>query len=260
MTTREAEKRAQRELAVARISPLACLSESEMRGAMLCEQLTTLPLDEAAWLLEWIIRRTLHKDHAARLVYESMVDPDPFRQHLGESFFEACKQAAREVSCVAALQWLLSAELHGGTQDDPEKYVHHELRSLELGSRRALARRADREILDRLMIDPDPCVIENLLNHPQVTETIVLGICTRRPTLSPPLESVMRSRRWMQRYRIKLALVQNPHFAPKFAVNLLAFLRAKDLRVIASNGTLPQTLRAASQRLSEIFHEEHETL
>ncbi len=255
---REPQKRAQREMLRSRIAPLATLSEKPMRRALLCEQLASLPHDEAALLVETIIRRTLHKDRAARLVYEAMIDPDPFVQHLSESFFETCKQVAREENHVAALQWLLSAELRGGTQEDPEKYVHHELRSLELGSRRALARRADRAILDRLMIDPDPYVIENLLHHPQMTEALVLGICTRRPTLSPPLETVMRSRRWLQHYRVKLALVQNPHFAPKFAVNLLALLRASDLRVIARSGTVLQTVRAASQRLHEIFHDECE--
>lgn len=256
--TRAGEKRAQQEFVRARIAPLATLAEKEMRGAMLREQLTTLPLDDAALFVDTIILRTLHKDRAARLVYEAMIDPDPFLQHLGVSFFEECKQAARVGNCVAALQWLLSAELRGGTHDDPEKYVHRDLRSLELGSRRALARRADRHLLDRLMVDPDPYVIENLLNHPHVTETIVLGICTRRPTLSPPLETVLRSRRWLQRYRVKLALVQNPHFAPKFAVNLLALLQAKDLRVVAGSGTVPQTVRAAAQRLVGIFHERHQ--
>lgn len=259
MTLHESEKPLQRAQALARIAPLATLSESAMRGAMLREQLTTLPLDEAAVFLDWIIRRTLHKDRAARLVYEAMIDPDPFREHLGVSFFEECKQAAREGNCVAALQWLLSTELRGGTHGDPAKYVHRDLRSLELGSRRALARRADRAILDRLMIDPDPYVIENLLHHPHVTESIVLGICTRRPTLSTPLETVMRSRRWLQRYRVKLALVQNPHLTPKFAVNLLALLHGKDLRVIANDGSLSQTLRAASQRLLAIARETHET-
>lgn len=253
MSVSEAEKSAQLEWAHSRIVPLASLSETAMRGAMLSEQFSTLSCVESALLMEAIIGQTLHKDRAARVVYEAMLDPDPFVERLGAEFFEECKQAAREGGHVAALQWLLSAELRGGTHGDPEKYVHHELRSLELGSRRALARRAERHILDRLMIDPDPYVIENLLNHPHVTEAIVLGICTRRPTLSPPLETVMRSRRWLQRYRVKLALVQNPHFAPKFAVNLLVLLRRNDLSVVAKSGTLSQTLRSAALRLMDLF-------
>lgn len=257
MSVGKEKKRAQQEWARARIAPLAPLSEAAMRGAMLSEQFATLSRDESALLVEAIVTQTLHKDRAARVVYEAMLDPDPFVERHGTEFFDECKQAAREGGHVAALQWLLSAELRGGTHDDPEKYVHHELRSLELGSRRALARRADRHILDRLMIDPDPYVIENLLNHPHVTEAIVLGICTRRPTLSPPLETVMRSRRWLQRYRVKLALVQNPHFAPKFAVNLLALLRVSDLRVIAKSGTISQTVRSASLRLTDLSSNEH---
>ena len=46
--------------------------------------------------------------------------------------------------------------------------------------------------------------IANLLANPKVTEALVLKICARRPTVSPPLEAVLRSPRWRDRYAVRL--------------------------------------------------------
>jgi len=102
------------------------------------------------------------------------------------------------------------------------------------------------------LVDPDPGVITNLLNNSRVTEQHVLAICSRRPTVTAPLTAVIKASSWFQRYRIKLALVKNPHLALKFGLNILAFLNRQDLQSICEDMTLSTPLRGAAERLNEL--------
>jgi hypothetical protein len=103
-----------------------------------------------------------------------------------------------------------------------------------------------------LAVDPDPGVIRNLLNNPRVTEQTVLKICSRRPTVTAPLEAVLGSPRWIRRHKVRVALVKNPHLAESRAINLLVYLTKSELRQVRDDDTLESTLRLSAQRLLDI--------
>ena len=58
-------------------------------------------------------------------------------------------------------------------------------RPLTLGERKSLARRPDRDLIARVMRDPNPDVIRILLNNPGLTESDVVRVCARRPVPCP---------------------------------------------------------------------------
>jgi hypothetical protein len=121
-------------------------------------------------------------------------------------------------------------------------------RSLTLGERKALARGRRRDLLERLMRDPDAAVIRILLGNPRLCEADVVGIAARRPQLAEVQREIAGARRWIERYAVKLALVLNPYTPTDLAIRLLGFLAAADLRQVASEGVLSAIVRAAARR------------
>jgi hypothetical protein len=122
-------------------------------------------------------------------------------------------------------------------------------RPLTLGERKQLARGGRRDLIDRLLRDPDPQVIRLLLANPRLIEGDVVVIASRRPTLPEIQREVFAARRWIARYRIKRTLVLNPHTPTDLAVRLLGFLRDGDLRMVAEDAELTPPVREAAFRI-----------
>lgn len=122
-------------------------------------------------------------------------------------------------------------------------------RVLALGERKALARRADREIIERVLRDPHPDVIRILLHNPNVTETQVVLLCARRPVVADVLREVFRSPRWVIRDRVRVALLLNPWTPLDMALQVAPLVRTPDLRRALAASDLAPELRAACERL-----------
>lgn len=121
----------------------------------------------------------------------------------------------------------------------------HDGRPLTLGERKSLARNPTRLQIDRLLADPSQDVVRNLLLSPKLTELDVVRLVSRRPGVPEVLAEVARSRRWVMRYRVRLALVRNPALDPALSVKLAVHLLEQDRRDIARDHTLHPRLREA---------------
>lgn len=103
-----------------------------------------------------------------------------------------------------------------------------------LGMRTWKARTADRgQELERLLRDPDPRVVRNLLLNPRVTEKDVLALVTRRPVPAQVLREVASHDRWVRRRDVRRALVLNPFTPTEVALRLLPSLARQDLHAVA---------------------------
>jgi len=238
---------------------LAGVAETEMRTKVLGERLSAMGVVQAIWTIEAIIRGALLKEAAFVATYDCLLDPAGLTEILGDARMNEMLEAGVDEGCVAALQWLRGPTLVVEKTDalpekkQTERLVDRELRELTLGSRRALARRARGDLLARVLTDPDPGVITNLLTNPRTTEQVVLAIASRRPTVSEPLIAVLRSPRWICRYQVKLALVQNPHLDVERGLNLLVYLNRGHLEEVRDDDNLSGTLRLGAQRLLSIL-------
>lgn len=121
-------------------------------------------------------------------------------------------------------------------------------RPLTLGERKSLARRGDRNLIARVVRDPDPSVIRILLGNPAVTENDVVRLCAARPLPSRVQREVFRSPRWVTRYRIRLTLVLNPYTPLDVALQLALHLTLPDQRRVADSQDLSGVLREACRR------------
>lgn len=117
-------------------------------------------------------------------------------------------------------------------------------RPLTLGERKSLARRPDRAMTERLLRDPHPDVIRQLLLNPKVIEDDVLSLAARRPCRPDVLVQIARSPRWAHRPRIRVALVLNPDTPLDVAAPLVGLLVRQELRLVATSTTVAPALRA----------------
>jgi hypothetical protein len=117
-------------------------------------------------------------------------------------------------------------------------------RTLTLGERKALARKPDRSMMDRLFADPHPDVIRRLLKNPRVTEDDVVRLCARRPGNAEVLAEVARSPKWVHRGRIRLTLLLNPATPLELAARISGLLVRQELRLVAESTHVADPIRA----------------
>jgi hypothetical protein len=117
-------------------------------------------------------------------------------------------------------------------------------RPLTLGERKSLARRPDRETMQRLLADPHPAVIHRLLRNPRVLEDDVVRLAARRPGHGAVLAEIARSTRWVHRPRVRLAIVMNPAAPPEIAARIVGLLLRPELTLVARSPAVPAPVRA----------------
>ena len=233
----------------AQLNRWAALPELTMRRQALLQALLRVPAVDGAELLEALMRQVRSDQPTGVAVYLAILEFGPLQQALGPARLLALALAARATAPLAEL-WLRAVrDVPVVTPQDAALLVHAGLREVSLGERRALARRASGDLLNRLTWDPDATVIAHLMDNPHVTESHVLAVCARRPTLPAPLLQLLQHPRWSSRYRVRLALVQNPYLPWGRAVPLMLLLRDVDLRPLAQDASLSPAARQAAAQL-----------
>lgn len=227
----------------------AALPEPRMRAALFCERLRGLTADEAALAVEGLVVGALAREPHARAVYAALVPPDVAREVVSRELLLDIRGAALEQDRPLAALWLRAALDGEGSGEVRGGGVHRDFADMTLGARRAFARRARGEALRKLLGDPDPGVVFNLLSNPRITEAAVLTLCSRRPTVSPALETVLRHPRFGVRYRLRVALARNPGLAEALGATLMVLLADADLIAIRDDGTLPPSRRETASLL-----------
>lgn len=123
-------------------------------------------------------------------------------------------------------------------------------RALTLGERKSLARRPSRALFDRLLTDPHPSVIHNLLNNGVTTEDDIVRLAAKRPLRAEIMAEIARHPKWNVRRRIRLALVLNPGCPPEIGLPLVGLLMRSELKtVVGLTDVNPEIREAAAERL-----------
>lgn len=124
-------------------------------------------------------------------------------------------------------------------------------RELTLGERRSLARRPSRRAFDKLLSDPHPLVIRQLLENPRLTEDDVIRLVTRRPARLEVLREVAKCTRWLARRRIRLSIALNPGSPPEIAIPMLSVCTRTDLLDVIKSTETSVVIRATAVELLE---------
>lgn len=124
-------------------------------------------------------------------------------------------------------------------------------RELTLGERRSLARRPNRRAFDKLVHDPHPLVIRQLLGNPKLTEDDVVRLAARRPARLEVLHELADAPRWLSRARVRRTIVMNPGSPPEIAIPLLSVCNRRELLDVLKSTDTSVVLRAIALELLE---------
>ncbi len=169
-------------------------------------------------------------------------------------FVERLRQHADErrlLSLARLLRRSGDGPLSGRSRTEPPVPDYGTGRELTVGERRSLARSNNRRVLEKLLRDPHPLVLRQLLGNPRLTEDDIVRLAARRPLHSAIVETLAESPRWLRRPRVRLTLLLNPGTPEPVSMPLLAVCTRCELLEVVHGVDAPLTLRGAAQELLE---------
>lgn len=230
---------------------LIALPSVQMRRAVLREVLEKTPAAESAPILEELIRGGRRagtpSDVTLLAVVALLDDADGLAYEVRSEIYRVARETGLQ-----ALSNLMLSELPAGAPPNKEPPLPAGARPLTLGERKALARGPRGDLLDRLLLDPDPTVIRNVLGNPHVTEREVVRVAAHRPQNPQVFHEILRSPRWSIAAEVRKAIVWNPHAPVEIAKHLLPLLDQRDLREVAVEASIRQQIRRVAQTILEV--------
>jgi hypothetical protein len=200
---------------------------------------------EAASLLEALVRRASIRDPDATAAYLPLLDLPTFTELASPGRLASVTVAAQEQGDEGCLLLLehpgpSPAPQHAGPPPDPAIEV------LTLGHRKTVARSRRSPMLERVLKDPDPRVVAEMLRNPGLRESEVLAVASRRPCPEEVFWLLTRAERWIRRSTVRRAMAANPHSPPRLAGALVVLLPEPDLVDIAQDEGLHSVVRSGA--------------
>jgi hypothetical protein len=222
------------------------------------EELLGLVRERAADLQPAAAQQALRNPHISAEAIEELA-----AQTRLLAFYEVKRDLARcratpellALRLIGGLYWAdlmalgLDIRLHPRVRRAADQHLLARLPGLSVGEKIALARRAAPAVLAHLRHDPTPRVIAALLDNPRLTEGTLAPLVHSEMTPAPVLEQIAGDRRWGVRYPLRLALARNPGTPLGAALRLLPLLHKPDLRGVAADQRLSETLRRRARLL-----------
>lgn len=224
------------------IRRIAAVEGRESRLALWSEALQALAPAEAAGSLDEVVRRAALRDSPTWAAFLPLLDLPALEERVGPDRLSSVLLAAREADREGAL---LLLEYPGpplarpqlGPPPDPV------LETLSLGHRRAAARGPRKPLLDRILKDPEPKVVAEVLRNPRLREAEVLAIASRRPCPEPVFRLLARAEGWIRRPAVRVAVVHNPFAPPQLAAGLTPLLSDPPLSEVSNEDGLHPAVR-----------------
>lgn len=232
------------------LSDLYALPEEKMRLDLLGRTLVTLGSETGARLLDNIYSRG-QEDTGAKRVKTLLIDPDGLKAAIGPEKHKEILLAAVRLGFKKISRLFTDLPPHKSGPSGYDKEEEIKMEYLTLGERRASSKTLSKNILDRLLSDPDPIVISNLLNNPRITEKDILKIASKRPNSSAILKLIALHKVWSKRYEVIKAIIKNPYTQPRVSIALLEFLLMQDMDEIAEDKGLHPQLRLSAKEMMD---------
>jgi hypothetical protein len=229
---------------------LLSLPDINLRVGWLRAHLSELRDAEAADLLSSLCEDGERADPEAR---EALLVVAMLLAATGDSpFVERLRQHAEERHLLSLARLLRrGGDSASRARSEPPIPDYGTGRELTVGERRSLARSNDRKVLSKLLRDPHPLVLRQLLGNPRLTEDDVVRLAARRPLHAATVEALAESPRWLRSQRIRLTLLLNPGTPEAVSMPLLAVCTRCELVEVVHGVDASLTLRGAARELLE---------
>ena len=231
------------------VSNLVTTKEKKIRSTILAERLSRLNAQAIVMVIDEICRKAEEKAPRYQEALFSLIDIPAITRIFGYPKMSEVYLSSEEMGYERVTRLLVNhppKKMRYGKYEFVEGQV---LDHITLGMKRSLAKGISKDTLDRLVYDPDPHVIKNLLNNQRITERDVLKITSKRPTTGEVLTEVFNNKKWSERYSIKRSLVKNPYTPTGLSLGLVHFMLTQDLKEISRDGTIHPVIRKAAEEI-----------
>jgi len=222
--------------------------DAALRRVHLATRLRTAPFYETLPELERILADGNHGSADARV---ALVD---LAEVLGSDLAlrDKLAQAAHDRGSMPLARWL-SAQTERTAPHAEPTLRNASGRLLTLGEKKTLARLARPDLLPKLLRDVEVSVVARALAHPRLTEDVLVMVMTKRPGSPLLLGEIAKHPKWIQRPRVRVALVAHPDTPMSRALLVVPLLLKQDLELVATLPRVPSEVREASRaRLAQL--------
>ncbi len=123
------------------------------------------------------------------------------------------------------------------------------LSGMSVVERIQLALRGNREERMSLIRDPNKIVQRSVLESPRITDSDIESFSSMTTVSSDTLRNISINRHFMKNYTVIRNLTSNPKTPLDVSLHLLPLLNPSDLKILAANRNVPETLRNAAIKL-----------
>jgi len=211
------------------LASLASISDSDLRLHRLAEYLKTRSAEQGAWTISRLCGRVAAGDRRAQEVCLGVLDVSRLSRVLGADTLNAVHAALEREGDPSA--GLFVTRKAPNDVDDTRVGPRP---TEPIGYRISLARCPTPKVVDRLLFDPDPRVVRTILGNPRLTEAEVVKLAASRRATPQVLDVIAQDDRWIARYSVRVALVNNPGTPLPLVLGLLPYLLHGDLRAVAT--------------------------
>jgi hypothetical protein len=222
---------------------LLALRDATIRRHALAEFVATETPEVGCALLARIVGDSLARREAGAalmITLTQLLAVGPFPYSVATEIYAVAKTAG-----LGLVTGLMVGCIVREPEDEPRVPLSH----LTLGERRALARRPTPQAIEKLLVDPDPVVVRNLLGAPRITERDVVKIAARRATPAPVLLEILKSPRFGSREHVRIAVARNPRTPFAVALSVLPSLDSRAILEIARDPAQSDPLRSAARSI-----------
>lgn len=150
---------------------------------------------------------------------------------------------------VPTLYWSDLVELGRNARTRPQvrraanQAVFERYEGLAVGERVSIGRQAGLDLLARVRHDPEPRVIQAMLENPRLTEGVLMPLLASGAARPDVLRVIAAAERWVARYQVRRLLCRNRKTPRDVVLPLLPRLKKGDLRAVESNPGLDPEVR-----------------
>lgn len=238
------------EFAARTLNDLAALPEDGMRLELLGRRLAPLASEEIARFFDILYKKGVNETAALR-VKAALIDPEGLKRALGEERYREVLRASLDLGLRKVSRLFSELPPHKKGVSGYDKEEEAKMEFISLGARRALSKKTVKDTIDRLLSDPDPVVINNILNNPRTTEKEALKIASKRPNSPGILKLLAGHRKWSKSYNVIKAIALNPYTPPRISIAILETLLTQDLKLISQDSTVHPQVRISAKDIIE---------
>ena len=139
--------------------------------------------------------------------------------------------------------------LRADTEEDEQKKLNMTQRVLRMSvsEKIKLATLGNKEARTLLLRDSNKLVCMAAVTSPRITDGEVMMLANSRTMNAEVLRHVYTNRSYLKIYAIKMAIVRNPKVPLPTALKFLLTLHEKDIRELARDRNVPQTIQAQAK-------------